>query len=510
MPIKRNPRQKIALTASRHCWPASFHPARCCAFFLLSCLTAFIPSLKSQDLYSPDTLLSPTPGSQPPAFVTVKYIEIHGNKRTKNEIILRELDFSAGDTLSLNNLAKRIRRNELNILNTSLFLSASIHFKEWEGATNEVGLTISVKESWHIRPAPILELADRNFNVWWNTYNRSLQRINLGLRFTHANLSGRKDALKTLVQFGFTRKFEAIYTLPSFNKAQTLGLNLNFLHTREKEIGYNTLDNELAFFRDDNQALLRRLRLGAGLLYRPRFQYFHRLDLAWHDNRIDELVRAELNPNFFLDGLQQKYLALNYSFLIDKRDIRPYPMNGYALETRVQSQGLNLSDNINALNLQLAFQQYFSLSERASFGYQAKARAALIRSQLPYYNSQALGYLEDYIRGYEYYVVDGLDFGLLKLNFRWKLLDKELRAKNYLKPSSTRILPVKVFLSAHSENAYVYNPFYGAGNSLGNELLWGLSLGANIILDYDKVFYLEFSRNHFNEYGFFLHWQVRF
>jgi hypothetical protein len=29
-------------------------------------------------------------------------------------------------------------------------------------------------------------------------------------------------------------------------------------------------------------------------------------------------------------------------------------------------------------------------------------------------------------------------------------------------------------------------------------------------LDYDKVFYLEFSRNHFNEYGFFLHWQVRF
>ncbi|MEY3366956.1 MAG: hypothetical protein RI973_111, partial [Bacteroidota bacterium] len=329
MPIKRNPRQKTAITAYRHSWPVSFHLARCCAFFLLSCLAAFTPRLNSQDLYTPDALLPPTPASKSPAFVTVKYIEIHGNKRTKNEIILRELDFSAGDTLSLNNLAKRIRRNELNILNTSLFLSASIHFKEWEGATNEVGLTISVKESWHIKPVPILELADRNFNVWWNTYNRSLQRINLGLRFIHANLSGRKDGLKTLAQFGFTRKFEAIYTLPSFNKAQTLGLNLNFLHTREKEIGYNTLDNELAFFRDDNQALLRRLRLGAGLLYRPRFQYFHRWDLTWHDNRIDELVRTELNPNFFLDGLQQKYLAFNYSFLIDKRDIRPYPMNGY-------------------------------------------------------------------------------------------------------------------------------------------------------------------------------------
>ncbi len=457
-----------------------------------------------------DSEISNAAGAESLDFITVRNIYIAGNKRTKNDIILRELDFAEGDTIALSTLTDRLLKNELNVMNTGLFTSARINFKEWKGETNEVGLLIEVMEGWYVFPFPIVELADRNFNVWWETYNRSLRRLNLGIRFYHTNFTGRRDQLKTVIQFGFTKKYELIYTLPYFNRNKTLGLNFNFLHTREKEIGFNTVNNELLFHRNNERPLLQRFRLGGGLLYRRRLNVFHKWNLSLHNYKIDETVRQELNPDFFLNGLKQQYLAFNYNFTIDKRDIRPYPMHGFYFETNLQYLGLGLSDDINALNVSAQFQKYFTFSDRWSLGLMVKGKTGLIREKQPYYNSAALGYFDDFIRGYELYVIDGLDYAYHKGNLRFKLLDKELNWGKYMKLESFKKMPVKVFLSLRNELGYVNNPFYKTGNPLSNELLWGAGVGVDLVLYYDKVFNFEFSRNHLNEYGFFLHWTFSF
>ena len=482
-------------------------PAKLVTALLLSLLPFLIVG-QTAGSPAPNTQTHKPSNTQTLDFVTIRNIYISGNKRTKNDIILRELDFAEGDTISLATLAQRVQKNELNVLNTGLFTSARINFKEWKGETNEIGLLIDVKEGWYIFPFPIVELADRNFNVWWETY--SLRRLNLGVRFYHTNFTGRKDLLKTVIQFGFTKKYELIYTLPYFNKSKTLGLNVNFLHTREKEIGFNTADNELLFHRNDDRPLLRRLRIGGGLLYRRRLNIFHRWDLTFHSNNIDETVRQELNPYFFLGGLRQHYLAFNYNFTIDRRDIRPYPMNGFYFETNLQQLGLGFSDDINALNVSAQFHKYVTLSNRWSLGLLLKGKTGLLREKQPYYNSTALGYFDDFIRGYELYVIDGLDYAYHKGSLRFKLVDRELNWGKYMKLESFKLMPVKVFLSLRNEVGYVNNPFYKTGNPLSNELLWGTGLGVDVVLYYDKVFNFEFSRNRLNEYGFFLHWTFSF
>lgn len=448
--------------------------------------------------------------AESPAFVTIQNIYIAGNKRTKNETILREMDIAVGDTILLAELADRVRQNEYKVLNTGLFTGGQISFKEWSGATNEVGLLVTVLEGWYIFPFPIVELADRNFNVWWETYDHSLRRLNLGVRFYHTNFTGRRDVLKLVTQLGFTKKYELIYTLPYFNKSRTLGMNVNFLHTREKEIGFNTVDNELLFHRNNDHLLLRRLRVGAGLLFRRRLNVFHRWDVAFHNNNIDQSVRQELNPDFFLNGLQQRYLSFNYNFTVDKRDIRPYPMSGYFFETHLQKLGFGLTDDINALIVSAQFQQYFTLADRWSLGLMVKGRAGLLREKQPYYNSTALGYFEDFIRGYEFYVIDGMDYAYHKGNLRFRLLSRELNLGKYVRFESFKRMPLKLFLSLRNEFGYVNNPFYKSGNPLSNELLWGTGIGVDVVLFYDKVFSFEFSRNHLNEFGFFLHWSFSF
>ncbi len=443
-------------------------------------------------------------------YITIDKIYIEGNKRTRTEIILRELDFSIGDTIRLDHLTARLQENEFNVMNTGLFTSATLSFKEWEGATNKVGLNIEVKEDWYVFPFPIVELADRNFNVWWTDYNRSLKRLNLGIRFYHTNVTGRRDWLKTVVQFGFTKKYELIYTLPSFNKTETLGLNFNILHTREKEIGYTTENNELLFHRNDDRILLKRFRVGAGLIYRRQLDVIHQLNLTYRNHTIDESIALELNPDFFLNGTQQEYFSLNYQLSVDKRDIRPYPMNGYFISGSLTKKGFGLTDDIRAFEMEAALQQYSTLNKKWSLALALKGKVSLQRGRQPYYTSRALGYENDFIRGYEFYVIDGLDYVYHKQALRFNFFDREYNWGRYMKYESFKLMPVKMFLVLHNELGYVNNPFYKENNPLSNQLLWGAGLGLDIVVYYNKVINLEYSRNHLGEHGFFIHWTFSF
>jgi len=443
-------------------------------------------------------------------YVTIKHIYITGNRRTRPEIILRELDFAEGDTISLTTLSRRIEQNQFKMMNTGLFASALINFKEWEGATNFVGLEITVKEGLFIIPIPILELADRNFNVWWDTYHHSLRRLNLGVQFYHTNFTGRKDLFKALVQLGFTKKYELTYTLPFFNRHRNLGLNINFLHTREREIGYTTSGNRLLYSRDNDSPLLQRFRAGAGLLFRRKLDVYHRLNLTFHQNIIQEKVLPELNPDFFLTGPKQRYLALSYEFVLDKRNIKPYPLDGYYFKATAAKKGFGLHNDLNALDVSATYFHYFPLAKRWSIELGAKGKTGLLRQKQPYYNSVALGYLLDNIRGYEYYVVDGLDYAYQKSSLHFEFLNKTVSWGKSVPFEAFKEMPLKLYLSLHNEWAFVNNPFYKTGNSMSNRLLWGTSLGLDIVMYYNKVFTLEFSRNHVNEFGFFLHWALAF
>lgn len=456
---------------------------------------------------APPLTLSP---DQPLNYATIRHIYVEGNKRTKPDIILRELDFGENDTISLAELTERLAQNELKVLNLGLFTTAKFSFKEWVGATNEVGLLLTVQEGWYIFPFPILEMADRNFNVWWDTYDHSLRRLNYGIRFYHNNLTGRRDVLKAVLQQGFTKKYELVYTLPFINKSKTLGLNVNFLHTREKEIGYTTLGDELIFSRDSDNPLLRRFRLGVGAQLRRRLNLTHRFNLTFHENFIDDKVLSELNPDFFLGRKTQRYLAAEYQISLDKRDIRPYPMNGFLLDASAERQGLFIHEGMDALNVRVGFQQFFSFGKKWSTGYVVKGKLGLLRNKQPYYGSQALGYEPDFIRGYEYYVVDGLDYAYNKSILRYRLFDKKLNLGPYMKLESFKEMPVKLFLVLHNELGYVNNSFYAEGNPLANDLLWGTTLGLDLVLYYDKVFNFELSRNRLGEYGFYLHWTFSF
>ena len=441
-------------------------------------------------------------------YVVVDDIQCEGNRRTKSATILREMDLAPGDTIGLLELAPRLEKNRTLVLNMTLFTVVVVNIGEWRGY-NHIVVTFTVKEQWYLFPFPIFELADRNFNVWWSEQGRSLQRVNLGLRLTHYNVTGRRDKLKATVQFGYTQKYELDYRLPGFNRQQPLGFKTNLFYATNKETNYQTAGNKFLFFGND-QVQLSNVRLNFGLIYRPKLYVSHELDLEFHNNRSTDSIHL-LNPDFFLNGAdQQRFAAISYSLIVDRRDLRDYPRQGCYLKSIIRKDGLGFFTDRDALTFNTTFAQYFSFGRKWSTELILKGLFYLYRNQQPYFNSRSLGFRPDYLRGYELYVVDGMNFSYVKGSLRWQFFDRVLGLGKMVPISQLRTFPLQLYLTLNSDVGYVDDPFYQEGNPLSNTWLWGGGVGLDIVAYVDKVLQIEYSFSHLLENGVFLHYKFTF
>jgi len=80
----------------------------------------------------------------------------------------------------------------------------------------------------------------------------------------------------------------------------------------------------------------------------------------------------------------------------------------------------------NSFHLSSRFAKYIPLSKRFSIEAIAQGRYSFVRKQQPYFDLKALGFNEDYIRGYEFYVIDGLDYIYQKTALRFNIFSGDI------------------------------------------------------------------------------------
>ncbi|MCK7558159.1 hypothetical protein MKQ70_25395 [Chitinophaga sedimenti] len=127
---------------------------------------------------------------------------------------------------------------------------------------------------------------------------------------------------------------------------------------------------------------------------------------------------------------------------------------------------------------------------------------AKFSAEQPYVAQKAMGYNDDYLRGYEYYVVDGTSFAIVKSTLRQQLLATSFRLP--VVPRKFSQVPVRIFAKAYADAGYTYSKFPGDG-FLNNRMLYSGGAGLEIVSFYDTAIRFEYSVNQFGEKGLFLH-----
>jgi outer membrane protein assembly factor BamA len=370
-------------------------------------------------------------------------------------------------------------------------------------------LEITVKESFYLLPVPIFSLADRNFNVWWTEQNRSLDRINYGLFVLHRNLTGSRDPLQLMAQFGYTPKIGLSYSFPALNKSQTLGGSLSFSQSKNREIGFKTDSNLLRFFRFDDQQMIKSTQASVGLRLRPAINTTHSLTLSYSKIEISDTIAGDLNPNYLGDGRNsQRVSTISYNYSLDKRDFRPYPRSGFSISASISRNGLMKNEDVQNTPISVSYQQYLPINKTMTLELYARGRMDLSDNQnMPLNFSRGMGFGNDYLRGYELYVIDGVKMGFVRSSLRQKLFEKEADLGKYMIWKAWRKLPIEINISGNFDVGGTQNPNATLRNSYQNKTLWSYGTSLDFIFYKTMVVQVQYSITHEGKGGLFLHFR---
>ena len=140
-------------------------------------------------------------------------IEIIGNKKTKERIVLREVSFSIQDTILFSDTAQYILDTENNLQNTSLFNFAKVIFVD---TLDTWVARIKLQERWYLWPRVEMKFQDRNVSEWWKT--KDFSRIEYGLIINRHNFLGLNQTLQGQFYYGFTKRIGFKYQIPYLTK----------------------------------------------------------------------------------------------------------------------------------------------------------------------------------------------------------------------------------------------------------------------------------------------------
>lgn len=323
----------------------------------------------------------------------VDSINLSGNETTEDFIILRELNFSIGDTLTQqNSIYNRERVYSLGIFNHVYFIPTIIDAKRI--------LTIQIEEGWYIYPIPVIQATENDLN-----------KLSYGMYLKLKNFRGRNEDITAYFLLGYDPTFGLNYYNPNIIGKENIFINSGISYsdvtnkspTAEKINGSNFTQNVVGarFTVGKRFGLFNRLYINSGYTYIETPFYIPGINAS--NNRIDNLVE------------------LGIGFEHDSRDLVQFPKNGIYSSLNYTAKGLGF-DDISYGVAGIDFRKY----QKVYDGLVGKWRFAsrfTFGDNVPYYDYSIIGTGEK-IRGHYFEKFEGDDYYLTSVEFYYPIIEE--------------------------------------------------------------------------------------
>jgi outer membrane protein assembly factor BamA len=301
--------------------------------------------------------------------LTIDSITVSGNNITEDFIILRELTFGVGDTVT----TKILNYNRERIFSLGIFNKVELKAAK-ENEKNV--LHIIVEESWYIYPIPFAELE-----------NGDWKKFSYGLVVFIKNFRGRNETLSGKIKLGFDPAFSLKYYKPSivyksnvfFNAAIAYGTTRNRSETAKAIYGG---DFDYTYVTDQ-----------VGLGYRFNTFNWAGIDFGYNYYESPKYYKGLTASNKRTD----KIFSLGLSYDYDARDLIQFPREGTFFSYYMQFKGLGIN-NIDYRVFTIDFRQYWMLIGNLSGKIRFTTRLTAGRL-IPFYDYSFLGF-EEAVRGH--------------------------------------------------------------------------------------------------------------
>jgi outer membrane protein assembly factor BamA len=468
-------------------------------FLIIMILPAFLFAENSEVRFSQDTL------KESVKQIRINRISIEGNKQTRAAIILREMAFHENDTLPYRVFPELVKRSGENVFNSRLFNFVTLDTICTPGPTITAEVTVHVVERWYIWPIPYFEISDRNFNAWLESMDFS--RLTYGIDLTVYNFRGRNETLRFPVRFGYNRLFGIDYSIPYINHRKTIGIEAGAELVQNHDLTIGSVDNKPVHYKDPDNFARQNIYAFAEISYRPGIHAYHSARLIYNSYIFPDTVLHI--PNYtYGDKKTLNFFAFYYEFKLDHRDVGYYPLKGTYFDLSLTQNGFWTSA-VNDFHLESNFRLYLQLQKRWYLSTGLAGKYTPTGSPV-YFLQQGLGYGRNFVRGYEYYVVDGEHFLLFKSNLKFCLVQPRLLNIRFIKTRKFNPIPYAFYLNLFGDLGYAFNNDRDQNrlNDLQNTVMAGYGIGIDFTTYYDNVVRVEFSMNRMGIPGVYLHFMA--
>jgi hypothetical protein len=298
---------------------------------------------------------------------------------------------------------------------------------------------------------------------------------------------------------GYTQQLALEYIRPYLDGSQRHGLGFAASVSQSGELAYMTDSNKQLFARLPGTHIIRQYDGSVSWYYRPGYAFRHAVTLGYHHADVSDTV-LKLNSEYFGDNLDRlRFADITYRLDYNGVDNWNYPLRGFkSVNHFIVRVGLEGFDWQGQWRTETG---YFRKMGNKLYG-QAIVRARLsLPADMPYYFQSALGTRTDYVRGYEYYVVDGTHYGLIRFDLKYELLNHTFRKLGF---QYLPELPLRIYPKLFADAGIAHNP--NPGNSfLHDQMLYMAGIGVDVVSAYDFKVRLEAGVNHLGQYGIYLH-----
>ncbi|MDB5223533.1 MAG: hypothetical protein JWN83_2200 [Chitinophagaceae bacterium] len=412
------------------------------------------------------------------------------------------MELKPGDSIPVSYLMDALEKDRQHIYNTTLFVEVVVEPVLINAFDFDINVT--VKERWYIFPLPELKFVDGSLNKWIMHYKGDISRVNYGIKFLHNNLTGRKDQLGIHLLNGYTKTISFNYKAPYSNSALTHGFSVGGGYLQSREVAYKTsYDNEFLYYKRDH-FVKAEWDIQLGYSIRRGLKLSHSFSLNYtHLHINDSIISANYNQAYFNKpvskiGYVDFYYTLRYT---DVNNIL-YPLTGFSGSIGMSKRGLDFSGGISSFSIDAEYNKYWSLGRKWYASTQIQGNIKLPFNQA-YINQQALGYGNNYVRGLEYKIIDGVAYAISKFNLKREIFNFSINTI-FKKSKTFNKIPFRIYAKTFADMGYCYNREDFA-SALNNKFLGSTGIGIDIVTFYDIQIRMEYSVNQLGQKGLFLH-----
>jgi len=312
----------------------------------------------------------------------VDKIELTGNYKTKDYIILRELIIKEGDIVT----PGEIERDRLRILNTRLFERVQVRKKVVNGKNI---LEFQLTERLYVLPVPVLKINDKDWN-----------KISYGGSLAHNNFRGRAEKINATIWKGYNPGYILSFFNPwiAGNKKILLRANLFNIKKRTKSILFNKYNE---------------YRTGFYFGFGKRFGLYLWTNLSLGYEKIS--VSRKFKGGVFSKTGSDNFFNSYFEVIFDNRDLRKYPGKGWNNLFWI-SRTEYFNGNHNFFKFGFSISKFTRIKKGCIFAF--NLFSTISSGKLPSYSREYFGY-ERRIRGHYYSKLEGDNLwgGILELRF---------------------------------------------------------------------------------------------